>query len=150
MATVTADLDPDERNPLVEKAEKRDRWLRRLPLLPALIFTIVVTQVPFLITLWYSLHKWVFNKPQEPMEFIGLSNFTELVSNEFFLDAALNTLWITGGTILFSVILGIIFAVLLDRKFLGQGIARTLLITPFLIMPVSASLVWRSGLFDAT
>jgi len=30
---------------------RRERWLRRLPLLPALIYVIVVTQIPFLVTL---------------------------------------------------------------------------------------------------
>ncbi len=150
MANEIATISPEDRNPLVAKAEKRDRWLRRVPLLPALLFTIVVTQVPFIITLWFSLHKWVFNKPKEPFEFIGIRNFTELIGNASFREAALNTLWITGGTLFFSAFLGIILAVLLDRKFFGQGFVRTLLITPFLIMPVAASLVWRSGLFDAT
>ena len=33
----------------------RQGWVRRGPLLPALVFTIIVTQLPFLLTLWYSL-----------------------------------------------------------------------------------------------
>ena len=35
------------------------------------------------------------------------------------------------------------FAILLDRKFPGRGIARTLLITPFLVMPAAAALLWK-------
>ena len=55
----------------VKRAERKERWLRRLPLLPALVFTVVVTQVPFLIALWISLNDWAFLTPN-PIEFIGL------------------------------------------------------------------------------
>ena len=34
---------------------RRQGWVRRAPLLPALVFTIIVTQLPFVLTLWYSL-----------------------------------------------------------------------------------------------
>ncbi len=118
-------------------------------MLPALLFTIVVTQVPFVIALWYSLNNWEFLKPGS-FEFVGLSNFTQLWSNEFFREAAWNTAVMTLGTVIISTVLALILAVLLDRKFFGQGFVRTLLITPFLIMPVAASLVWRNGFLDAT
>ena len=42
---------------------RREAWQRRLPLLPALIYTIVVTQVPFLVTLWYSFQNYFFDVP---------------------------------------------------------------------------------------
>jgi hypothetical protein len=40
------------------------------------------------------------------------------------------------------------FAVLLDRKFLGRGVVRTLIITPFLVMPAAAALVWAGPMLD--
>ena len=48
-----------------------------------------------------------------------------------------------------SLLLGLLFAVLLDRKFRGRALARTLLITPFLIMPAAASLIWKYSILDA-
>jgi sorbitol/mannitol transport system permease protein len=41
-------------------------------------------------------------------------------------------------------------ALLLDRKFLGRGVVRTLLITPFLVMPVAGALVWKTVMLDPT
>ena len=41
-------------------------------------------------------------------------------------------------------------AILLDRKFFGQGFVRTLLITPFLVMPVVAGFVWKTQMFNST
>ena len=44
--------------------------------------------------------------------------------------------------------LGLGLAMLLDRKFVGRGFVRTLLITPFLIMPAAGALLWKSTMFD--
>ena len=117
--------------------------------MPALIFTVVVTQFPFLLTLWYSLHTWDFLKPHS-FKWSGLRNYTKPISDQFFRAATLHTVVITAGTVLLGIILGTALAVLLDRKFIGQGVVRTLLITPFLIMPVAASLIWRHSFMDAT
>jgi sorbitol/mannitol transport system permease protein len=38
----------------------------------------------------------------------------------------------------------------LDRAFLGRGVVRTLLITPFLITPVAGALVWKTTILDPT
>ena len=35
-------------------------------------------------------------------------------------------------------------ALLVDRKFLGRGVVRTLLIAPFLVMPAAAALLWKT------
>ena len=37
---------------------------------------------------------------------------------------------------------------LLDRKFFGRGVVRTLIITPFLVMPAAAALVWAGPMLD--
>lgn len=121
-------------------------WRRRLPLLPALLFTIVLTQVPFVMSVFYSLTNWKINPPT-PREFIGLENYSNLVDNQPFLDAAWVSIKMTVGSVLLSLLLGTLLALLLDRKFFGQGLVRTLLITPFLIMPVVAGLIWKNQMF---
>jgi sorbitol/mannitol transport system permease protein len=122
-------------------------WRRRLPLLPALLFAIVVTQVPFLLSVYYSFTEWSINPPT-PRHFIGLDNYQTLVSDPFFREAAWTSVLMTVSTVLISLGLGTLLAVLLDRHFFGQGIVRTLLITPFLIMPVVAGLIWKNQMFS--
>ena len=63
-------------------------------------------------------------------------------------SALFNTVVLTAGAVIFSMILGLLLAILLDRKFFGRGVVRTLLITPFLIMPVAAALLWKHGIFN--
>ena len=125
-------------------------WRRRLPLLPALIFTILITQIPFVMSLWYSLTSWKINPPK-PRTFVGLDNYSRLFSRaeRFFREAATVTAIMTVSAVLISLMLGTLFAMLLDRKFFGQGFVRTLLITPFLIMPVVAGLIWTLQMFNS-
>ena len=124
-------------------------WRRRLPLLPALIFMVLITQIPFVMSIWYSLTNWKI-VPPTPRKFIGLDNYTRLFSNaeRFFRDAAVLTVVMTVSAVVVSLLLGTMFAVLLDRKFFGQGFIRTLLITPFLLMPVVAGLIWKLQMFN--
>lgn len=133
----------------VRRLQRIEGWKRRIPILPALLFTIVVTQIPFLFTLFYSLTDWRIDTP-EPREFIGLENYTGLPNDQFFLDAAWVSVQMTVFSVLLSLIVGTGLAILLDRKFLGQGLVRTLLITPFLVMPVVAGFLWKTQMSSAT
>src|SRR5258708_14207164 len=47
-----------------------------------------------------------------------------------------------------AMVLGVAVGVLLDRKCLGRGVVRTLIITPFLVMPAAAALVWAGPMLD--
>ena len=142
----TLAAEPASRRSAEERA-KRDAFRLRLPLLPALIFTIALTQLPFLITIWYSLRSWnLLNEDSD--RFVGLRNYLAIFTDSTFRGAALNSILYTLACVLFALILGMIFALLLDRAFLGRGLARTLLITPFLIMPVASAMLWSVSMFN--
>ncbi|MCT1601950.1 sugar ABC transporter permease [Kocuria sp. p3-SID1433] len=142
----TRAAEPASRRSVEERA-KRDAFRRRLPLLPALIFTIALTQLPFLITIWYSLRSWnLLNEDSD--RFVGLRNYLAIFTDSTFRSSALNSILYTLACVVFALILGMIFALLLDRAFLGRGLARTLLITPFLIMPVASAMLWSVSMFN--
>ncbi len=122
-------------------------WRRRIPLLPALVFTIVVTQLPFVATIVISTFQWNVLKPGE-RHFVGLDNFTFVFTDERLRTAVLNTIVLTASVVVISVVLGLALAMLLDRKFVGRGLARTLLIAPFLVMPVAAALLWKHAIYN--
>lgn len=133
-----------KQDPGVSRAEG---WRRRGPLLPALIFMIVVTQIPFLFTLYYSTLSWNLVRPGS-RHFVGLQNYLDVIRDGTFWQVAINTVWIIVATVVISVVLGLILALLLDRVFLGRGVVRTLLITPFLVTPVAGALMWKTAMLD--
>jgi len=126
---------------------RRERWQRRLPLLPALVFIIVVTQIPFLVTLWYSFQSYFWDTPGGA-HFNGISNYKSVFTNANFRSALERSVIMTVVAVIVAMVLGVAFAVLLDRKFFGRGVVRTLIITPFLIMPAAAALVWAGPMLD--
>src|ERR1700704_2863979 len=127
-------------------------WRRRLPLLPALLFTIAVTQLPFLVSIYYSftnLKDRTQSLIPEPTRYVGIANYKAIFNDPFFREAMWTSVKMTVLAVVLSLVFGTLFALLLDRKFFGQGIVRTLLITPFLLMPVVAALIWKQQMFSS-
>jgi sorbitol/mannitol transport system permease protein len=122
-------------------------WARRAPLLPALVFTIIVTQLPFVVTLIVSFMDWNAYYPDE-RGFAGFSNYASVLTDVNMRHAIWVTIVLTVVVVLVSLLLGMVIALLLDRQFRGRGVVRTMMITPFLIVPVAAALLWKHALFN--
>jgi len=154
VTALAPDPDVSTRRPI--QRTRGEKWRRRGPLLPALIFTIVVTQIPFLVTIAVSLLNWNVLKPGDKSflglgnydSFAGLGNFTTVFTDSRLRTAVINTVTLTASVVVVSLLLGLALAILLDRKFPGRGVARTLLIAPFLVMPVAAALLWKHALYN--
>ena len=126
---------------------RRDAWARRLPLLPAFIYVFLLTQIPFVLTIYYSFFSWNLLK-EGSFKFAGLDNYTRLITNESIRTAILNTVVLTLAVIAISVVLGMAVAMLLNSEVWGKGFMRTLMIAPFLIMPTAGALIWKDTLLN--
>ncbi|MEU8412970.1 carbohydrate ABC transporter permease [Amycolatopsis japonica] len=151
MATISAPArtEPAHTKKAAPKRGTDTPFKRRLPLLPALLFVVAVTQLPFVLTVFYSFQSWNLVRPGS-RHFVGLQNYIDVFADSTFLGALLNTVVLTVVCVFFSLLLGLGLAILLDRKFLGRGVVRTLLITPFLILPAAGALLWKTTMFDPT
>jgi sorbitol/mannitol transport system permease protein len=133
-------------------ARSRERalaWARRAPLLPALIFLIIVTQLPFVVTLVISFLNWNSLRPDQT-GFAGVENYVQVLTNADLRQAIITTIVLTVSVVLASLVIGLGLALLLDKKFIGRGLARTLLIAPFLVVQVAAALIWKHALLNPT
>jgi sorbitol/mannitol transport system permease protein len=129
------------------KEEKDAFAFRRWLPMPAIVFMVIVTQIPLLYTLSYSLERWNLLRP-ERRAFLGLENYIDILTEVEFWTMIGNTLTLTLSIVGFTFLLGLILALLLNRPLPGQGIVRTLLITPFLIMPTVSAVLWKNVLFN--
>ncbi|WP_199442744.1 carbohydrate ABC transporter permease [Umezawaea beigongshangensis] len=123
------------------------RWARRAPLLPALIFLIVVTQLPFVATLVISFMRWNSLDPTN-RGFAGVDNYLTVFTDAGLRSSVVTTVVLTAAVVLISLVLGLGLALLLDTKFRGRGVVRTMLIAPFLVVPVAAALLWKHALYN--
>jgi sorbitol/mannitol transport system permease protein len=143
-----AALSPDD--PAVRDANKRAKkegWLRRGPLLPALVFTIVITQIPFVLTVIFSFRNYNTNRPDR-YGWAGFTNYKKVFTDPTILKDIFNTVVLVVGVVGISLILGLGIALLLNQKFWGRGAVRTMMIAPFLVVPTAAALFWKFGMFD--
>jgi sorbitol/mannitol transport system permease protein len=116
-------------------------------LLPAFIYVFLLTQIPFVLTIYYSLFSWNLLK-EDSFKFAGLENYTRLVTDESIRTAVWNTVLLTVSVIAISVVLGLAVASLLNSEVFGKGLMRTLMIAPFLIMPTAGALIWKDTLLN--
>jgi sorbitol/mannitol transport system permease protein len=126
---------------------RREGWLRRLPLLPAFVYVVILTQIPFALTIYYSFFSWNLLKPGS-FKFIGVDNYANLLTDETIRTAVWNTVLLTVCVIGISAALGLAVATLLNSDVFGKGLMRTLMIAPFLIMPTAGALIWKDTLLN--
>jgi len=126
---------------------RRAGWIRRAPLLPALIFLIIVTQLPFVATLVISFLRWNALDPHD-RGWAGFSNYKAVFTDSRLRESVLTTIILTVSVVLISLAIGLGIALLLDRAFFGRGIVRTLMIAPFLVVPVAAALLFKHGIYN--
>ena len=73
--------EPGENTERATRLARAGDWSRRAPLLPALIFVIVLTQLPFIATLVVSFMNWNAYYPDE-RGFAGFDNFARVFTEE--------------------------------------------------------------------
>jgi len=118
---------------------------RRL-MAPATIFLLVWMIVPLAMTLYYSFQHYNLMIPAQ-RGFGGLGNYRLLLIDPTFWSALANTLELVVVCLVVTVGLGLALALLFNRSFAGRGVARTLAISPFFVMPVVTGLIWKNMLF---
>ena len=124
----------------------RESWVRRAPLLPALVFMIIVTQLPFVATLIMSFISWSAAADAPPKKFAGLANFKQVFTTPSYRQFVWNSVLMTVTIVAISALIGMGIALLLDHTFFGRGAVRTMMIAPFLIVPIAAAVFWGNGI----
>ncbi|NOY07838.1 MAG: sugar ABC transporter permease [Spirochaetes bacterium] len=109
---------------------------------PAVIITVLIVFIPIIETSIMSLFNYVIWKPKD-YKFIFLSNYIKVLKDPVFWISLKNTaIWVT-GTVSLQLILGFVTAMLLNRDFWWRGIARSLILIPWVTPSVITALMWR-------
>ena len=146
-ATATPGRPARVKPPKVRKWDK-ESWVRRAPLLPALVFLIVITQLPFVATLVISFMNWSAQPDAPGKSFAGLDNFKAVFQTDAYREAVYTSIEMTVTVVAVSAVLGLGIALLLDHQFFGRGLVRTMMIAPFLVVPIAAAVFWGNGILQ--
>jgi sorbitol/mannitol transport system permease protein len=122
----------------------RNRWAL---LTPSLVFVAILTQIPFFVAIWYSLLHWNFLDPTS-IRFTGLSNYVHIFKDVTFYHAIVNTVVITGGAVIASIVIGVGLALLMNLDIPGKNVLRLLLISPFFVMSSVDAILWKDMMMN--
>ena len=111
-------------------------------LTPALSVTVLIIFFPIVQTAVMSLFNYVIWKPKET-RFIGLGNYLQALRDEVFWISLKNTIFWIVGVIALQLLLGFVTAMLLNREFKWRGLARSLILIPWVTPSVITALMWR-------
>ena len=76
-------------------------------------------------------------------EFVGLRHYRELLSDEIFFKALINSVWSTAVIVAALYLIGLSIALLLNRSFRGRGIYRSLVLIPWVVPGIAAAMTWK-------
>jgi multiple sugar transport system permease protein len=125
---------------------RRDVLTGYLFIAPQLAGVVLFVLIPVGLAIWYSLSDWnIFTGKQT---FVGADNYAALAADPQLPSVLLATAVFAGGVVLLNITLGLLIAVLLNRRFRGATFFRTLFFSPVVVSVVAWTLVWGFLLQD--
>lgn len=109
--------------------------------IPALVVFLLFKYYPLLQSVFYSFTDW--NGFSSNYNFVGFENFKYAIKNLSVFKAFLNTFYFSVVSVGLGTIIQLIFAVILNQKFRGSGVYKTLVYIPVVISFMILSLTWR-------
>jgi multiple sugar transport system permease protein len=145
-ATTTRPAAPPKRK--VTDRTRAERKLAWMLCAPAVIAMLIVTGYPIGYAIYLSLQKYDLRFPDEK-EFVGLSNYIDVLTSSTWWTDFLNTMVITVISVSFELVLGMLIALVMHRAIFGRGPVRAAILIPYGIITVVAAFSWKYA-FDPT
>ncbi len=108
--------------------------------IPALVLFLVFIVYPFIEGIRIAFTDW--NGYSQSYDYVGIENFRRLFGDENMFRALLNTLVYGFASTFFEQVLGLSYALLLNKRILGRNLSRALIYLPVLIAPVIMGYMW--------
>jgi len=135
------------RKRLTERA-RAERKLAYMLCAPAVLAMLVVTGYPIAYAVYLSTQRYDLRFPDD-REFVGLSNYGEVLSSSTWWLDLTNTVIIMGFSVAIELVLGMVIALIMHRAIWGRGPVRASILIPYGIVTVVAAFAWRYA-FDPT
>ena len=119
----------------------RRKWEPYVWLLPSILLISIFVVFPILIVFKLSFSE--ISQAGVIGGFVGFKNFVDAVKLPVFKTVMLNTLWWVLSVVGLSTVLGFIIALVLNQKFRGRKIARSILVFPWATSLVIQASVWN-------
>lgn len=119
-------------------------WTQLLPYLfvgPAMLYIAVFVMIPLSRGVQLSFTDTKLISPQGGKS-VGVENYAELLTSERFWNSFVVTVAYTAAIVIFSLVLGTLSAVLVNRSFRGRALTRAILTFPYATPNVAVALIF--------
>lgn len=111
-------------------------------ILPNMIGVFIFTFIPVIFSLVISFTDWKFTKGVGNWNWIGLENYTKMWSDKWFTDSLIHTILYAVVTVIFTLAIAIVLAVLIDKFCFAKLGIRLSMFMPYISNTVAVSIVW--------
>lgn len=119
----------------------REQRTALILLLPALLMLLFVFGYPIARAFWLSLFTQNLGTKLQPV-FSGFDNYARMAADGRFWQSFWTTSIFTTVTVFLELILGMGVALILNQRFLGRGVVRTIAILPWALPTALIGLAW--------
>jgi multiple sugar transport system permease protein len=121
--------------------KKNERLFALMMLGPAILLLIALNIYPFLTAVYSSFFS--IHTITRETAWVGLGNYLSIVKESLFWDSLRRSLVWTVPGVAIQLVLGIAASLLLHQELRGRWLARGIVLFPYLVPAIVASLVWR-------
>lgn len=131
-----------------------DRALAWVFVTPTILLLLAVNIFPLIWTVRLSFMNYRANRPNAPVEFVGLENYTRILTDPDIWMTMQATAHFLFWTLFFQVLIGFALAWLINQKFRGNDVWTTLIVLPMMLSPAVVGNFWtflyqpQIGLFN--
>lgn len=124
------------------KRERRDIVFAFLLIFPTLLFLVLFCVYPMVCGFGYALTDYERSAPMD-QSFVGLQNFRDIFTEDHvFWGTLVNSVkWVLIQVGL-QLLLGMVFALILNQSFWGRGLVRTFCFAPWAVSGVLTTMLW--------
>ena len=119
---------------------QREAALGWLLLAPVLVVMLILVVWPFSTAIWISFTDKSIGRDAN---WVGLSNFAQVISSPRFLRSLQNSLIFTVVAISLKFVLGMAMALVLNKAFFGRNFLRAYFLVPWVLPGFVAYMIWR-------
>lgn len=123
------------------KSNRMERWAHYFMVMPLIIFLVSMVAFPLIYTVYMSFTDWTMGTAAPKI--VGFENYKDILTDKRFWAATRNTLVIAFCSVMVETVLGIALALLLNRKFRGENLVKTLFLLPMVATPIAIGMVWQ-------
>lgn len=122
---------------------KLEKYIPYLLIAPAFLVLLLLMVYPIIWNIYISLHDVTLIKLNRAWEPVGLRNYLKIINDPYFWESMGVTAKFVIGSVVGQLVVGLILALLLNKKFKGSGGFRVIYIIPWLLSDVIVGFTWQ-------